>query len=262
MKISGPVPIRPKHSIETMKDFHRIWRRGALATIFCAGLAAIIGSGGNTTGDPTFDSNTTVALSGRLDENGTAFAGATISAFLVTTPATDSVQSTVQSDVGGIYTVEVLRNTDTYLELSNAGYATLNSRFGAFDRDTSGLDFDMVPESDAEAGIDAAFGGMAFDLADKAWLAINVEDSSGNEVDGIGITTMPAIAGDGALNCDGSLTGSDITAAIPACNPAREGPMYLGYFDADTEVGITATGSSDAPIAPVRVGEVTVVSIE
>lgn len=76
-----------------------------------------------------------------LDEGGAAFPGATIKAFLVTTPATDDGQATATSDASGHYTIEVLRNRDTYLELSNAGYATLNSRFGAFDQDTPGLNF-------------------------------------------------------------------------------------------------------------------------
>jgi hypothetical protein len=245
-----------------MKNIDRTRRLGAVGACLLAGLAAIIGSGGSSTDEPIFDSNTTVELSGMLDEGGAAFPGATIKAFLVTMPATDDEQATAISDTSGHYTIEILRNRDTYLEVSNAGYATLNSRFGAFDQDTPGLNFGMILEGEAEGVIDAAFGGMAFDLADKAWLAINVEDSSGNEVDGIGVTTTPAIAGGGALNCDGSLTGADITATIPACNPARGGPMYLAYYDADAEVSITATGTADAPVAPVRVGEVTVVSIE
>jgi hypothetical protein len=237
------------------------------ATIFvvaCFALATIIGSGGddNSAGDPTFGANNTVDLSGTLDASGTGFSGVAIKAFLVTAPTMDSEQASATSNTSGQYSITVLRNTDTYLELSSAGYATQNSRFGSFDQDAGGLDFGMIPENDAEAVIDAAFGGMALNLADKAWLAVNVEDANGNEVDGVSVTTVPARAGGGALKCDGSLTGSDITAAAPACNPERGGPMYLAYYDANTEVAISATGSSDAPIAPVRVGEITFVSIQ
>jgi len=88
---------------------------------------------------------------------------------------------------------------------------------------------------------------------------VNVEDSAGNEVDGVTITPSSSPAGGGALKCDGTLSGSNVTVA-PPCVPERAAPMYLAYYDADAEIGITITGSP-ALRAPLRVGEVTYIVV-
>jgi hypothetical protein len=64
------------------------------------------------------------------------------------------------------------------------------------------------------------------------------------------------------LNCDGTLTGANITTALPPCNPDREGPMYLAYFDGDAEITVTVAGSAGDVVAPVRMGEATFFEVE
>lgn len=199
----------------------------------------------------------TVNVSGTTDLDGAPEDGVTVTSVLVTTAATDDVQSTTTSDANGAYTLTVLSDTDTYFEFSKANLATINTQFMQFAQDTAGLDYGMILATDVEAVIDATFGGMAFDLADKAWFALNVIDANGDEVDGVAITTTPAVVGGGALNCDGTLTGANITAAQPPCNPERGGPMFLAYFDGDAEITVTVAGSAGDVVAPVRVGEAT-----
>jgi len=204
----------------------------------------------------------TVAVSGMIGLNGTATEGVTVTSMLVTTAATDDVQSTTTSDANGDYTLTILSDTDTYFELSGTDLATINTQFMQFPQDTAGLDYGVVSATDVEAVIDAAFGGMALDLADKAWFALNIVDANGDEIDAVTITSVPGVVGGGALNCDGSLTGANITAAQPPCEGERGGPMFLAYFDSDAEITVTVTGNAGDVVAPVRVGEATFFEIE
>lgn len=67
---------------------------------------------------------------------------------------------------------------------------------------------------------------------------INVQDASGDDVAGVTIAPDPSPSGGGALNCDGTFSGSNIT-ADPTWVPDRTTPMYLAYYDADAEIEIT-----------------------
>jgi hypothetical protein len=205
---------------------------------------------------------TTVNISGTLDDAGAPVDGVTARALTVASGTVDNEEASTMSNAMGQYTIVFPLNAAGYLELSKTGFATLNTRIGSFDMNTAGVDFGMIQEIGAESAIDTAFGGMMFDLPDKAWLAINVEDAVGNEVDGATITVVPAPAGGGTLNCDGTLTGGNVTSANPPCNPPRAGSMFLAYFDADTQVDITVSGSAEIVAAPLRMGELTIVGVD
>jgi len=224
-------------------------------------LAGCGGSGGGTPAS-VIPPEATVVVSGTIDLDGVVTDGISVTSMLVVTAATDGVQSTTTSDANGDYTLTILSDTDTYFEIAKADLATINTQFMQFPQDTAGLNYGMILVTDVEALIDAAFGGMALDLSDKAWLAINIVDANGDEIDGVTITSVPGVVGGGALNCDGSLTGANITAAQPPCNPERGGPMFLAYFDSDAEITVTVTGGAGDVVAPVRLGEATFFEIE
>jgi len=228
-----------------------------ITPVFAGLLLGGCGSSGSGDPPPVNLPAATSNVSGILDLDGTSVDGVTVTSMLVTTAATDDVQSTTSTDANGAYTLNILSDTDTYFEFSKIDLATINTEFMQFAQDTADLDYGMILTTDVEALIDVTFGGMALDLADKAWLALNVVDANGDEADGVEITTTPGVVGGGALNCDGTLTGANITTALPPCNPERAGPMFLAYFDGDAEITVTVAGSAGDVVAPVRVGEAT-----
>ena len=162
------------------------------------------------------------------------------------------------SDGAGLYGASVNQAAASYLEFSKTDFATFNSPSFSISADISAVNVSMYPTPIANQIIGAATGGMALTLPDKGWLAINVYDGTGNEVSGVTLTSTPAQSGGGALFCNGTPNGTNVTDATPPCIPARIGPMYLAYFDNSVDVSVTATGSSDVVAAPVRVGEITV----
>jgi len=240
-------------TVQQRRFIRKVSRLGALVACIGFGFAGIVGSG-ESFRDISIGSDE-VSIVGTLTGSGGFLDGVTVRAMVLTSPATDSQESMTTSNTSGVYSIDVAENTDIYFEFSEAGFATLNTQFNTFADDTSGIDADLLLTNEANDVLDAAFMGMMFTLPDRAWLIVDVENAAGDEVDGATITTAPVAVGGGALNCDGTLTGGDITTAIPACNPARSGPMYLVYFDADVEVTITV--GTQALVAPVRVGEFT-----
>ena len=200
----------------------------------------------------------TVELSGILSHDGTPVDGALVTAYRADPPNTPV--TVTDTDAAGSYTATILLGISTHLSFDKLGFAVLNTQYKTFTQNATGLDFETVLAADAETVIDIAFNGMDLDLADKAWLAIDVQDPSGDDVAGVTITPDSLPAGGGALNCDATLSGGNTT-ADPACVSDRTGPMYLAYYDADAEIIITISGSS--PIsAPVRMGEITFIVVE
>lgn len=200
----------------------------------------------------------TVELSGILSHDGTPVDGALVTAYRADPPNTPV--TVTDTDAAGSYTATIILGVSTHFTFDKLGYAVLNTQYRAFSENTSGLDFEVVLAADAETVIDIAFDGMGLDLADKAWLAIDVQDASGDDVAGVTITPDSSPNGGGTLNCDGTLSGGNTT-ADPACVSDRTGPMYLAYYDADTEITIAISGSS-AISAPVRLGAVTFIVVE
>ena len=199
----------------------------------------------------------TVDLRGNItDINDQPIAGAMVNVYLTLNDS--SAEDTATTNASGSYMVTVIENASVYFEVQASGYATVNSEIVSFATNQTGLNISIPTIAEAEAIIDAAFGGMALNLADKAWLAINVYNAGGDEQNGVTVSVTPIAAGGGAANCDGTLTGGNVTSA-PPCNPARDGVMYLAYYDANTTVDISV--SDDSASAPVRMGEVTFVEL-
>lgn len=224
------------------------------------GILAVTGCGGGGGGDTVVidPSDTSVELSGVFSDGVMAIDGALITPYAIDEP--DAPQfSSKDTDVSGAFTIVVVKDTPVSLAFSKFLFAPIRTQYTAYSVNTAGLDFKTVSVADAEVVIDNAFGGMMFDLADKAWLAIDVADSTGVNVDGVTITPTAAPSGGGALMCDGTLSGASITIA-PPCLPDRSSPMYLAYYDAGAEISIMV-GSSKIS-APVRVGEITIIDVE
>ena len=158
--------------------------------------------------------------------------------------------------VDGTFSIEVLKNTPVSAQVSKSGFATLNSAKEALSVNESGVDIELVTSSDAEAAVAAAFSGP--ELADVAWLAVNVVDSADVQVNGVTISTTGSPADTAATLCDGIGSSGDVT--IAPC-PSRDGPMYFAYFDIDS-TEVTVTAGSDSQLAPVRRGEVTFLEFE
>jgi hypothetical protein len=180
-----------------------------------------------------------------------------VRSFEVTGLASDNEFSNATSDGNGAYSVSVPDGSINYLEFSKAGFAKLNSPFFTITQDMPGIDIGMISQADANSVIGTAFGGMMFNLMDKAWLAIDVRDATGADIGGVFLTADPAPSGGGALFCNGLSTGANVSTGTPPCDPTRNGPMYLAYYDGDNTVTVTASGTSDTIVAPVRFGEVT-----
>ena len=194
----------------------------------------------------------TVTVSGTISRGAGPEAGATVKAFYRNI-AIPTVTTTTAAD--GSFTVTVLKNTPVSLQVSGANMVTLNSGYESSDVDLTGYDIEVITVTDVDAVINQAFPGNTLG-GGQSWLALNVWDATDTEIGGATITTTANplnMIDDAALNCD----GTDSTGVTTIACPARGGPMYLGYFSADTEVTVAVTGSTDQQIAPVRVGEVT-----
>lgn len=160
---------------------------------------------------------------------------------------------------GGTFTLSVLKNTPVSVQASKTDFATLNSARTSFSANSAGFKLEMTTTALADAMIDQAFQATLTLDGGQAWLAVNVVDNAGTEVDGavITMTSIPAnMVDEAALDCDG-IASAGVTTIYPPCITERDGPMYLAYFSADTEVTVTVDGVAAPQTAPVRVGQVT-----
>jgi hypothetical protein len=229
--------------------------KAVLLLMAVATLAACGGDGENGNFKPP--GGTTVDVSGVVSAADILLEDTDVAAFIAGSP--DTPEAMAMTNALGEYIVSVLEDTPTSLSFGAASFATFSTIYRSFGTNTTGVDIDLITTAVAQLHIDNAFPGMGFTLGDKAWLAISF-DAGGNETGGVTVTTDAVVDGGGALDCDGLFTGSDTT---EACDPPRSGPMYLAYFDANDEIAITAEGNavSFSASAPVRVGEITILSI-
>jgi hypothetical protein len=227
-----------------------------LAVAGCLAISAC----GSDSDDGSFKppTGTTVDVKGTVTAVSVPIEDADVAAFIAGTP--DVPESMVMTDEFGEYIVTVLEGASASLSFGAENFATLNTIYRSYAANTTGLNIDLVAEEVADQYIEDAFPGMGFTLASKAWLAISFSDAAGNEIGDVAVVTEALVDGGGALDCDGIFSLGNVT---QACDPARRGPMYLGYFDANNEIAIEAVGNSISFIAtaPVRVGEITVLSI-
>jgi hypothetical protein len=161
---------------------------------------------------------------------------------------------------GGTFTLSVFNNIPVSLQASKTDFATLNSARTSYSSNSAGIKLEMTTTALADEMIGRAFPGLTLD-GGQAWLAVNVVDNTGTEVDGAVITTVSDpdnMIDEAALDCEGIDSTNPIPTTIyPPCDPERDGPMYLAYFSADTEVSVTVDGVAAQQTAPVRVGQVT-----
>ena len=163
---------------------------------------------------------------------------------------------TATTDAAGAFSLTVKTNTPVYLHGTLTGYATINSEKGTVSASESGEDIEMPTETEAQDIINAAFPTALPQLANHAWLAVDVYDTNGVELGGKTISSTVTPDGFAYIDCTGA---PSTTAATVACT-ARDGVMYLAYFGSTTEATVTVDGINK--IAPLNLGEVTVLDFE
>jgi mono/diheme cytochrome c family protein len=120
----------------------------------------------------------------------------------------------------------------------------------------SGEDIEMPTVGEAQDIINAAFPTALPQLANHAWLAVDVYDTNGVELAGKTISSTVTPDGFAYIDCTGA---PSTTAATVAC-PDRDNVMYLAYFTSAAEATVTVDGINK--IAPLNLGEVTVLEYE
>ena len=169
------------------------------------------------------------------------------------------LSSITTSDADGNFSLSVIKDDAFYLRATKSTYATINTVKGALSANESNFDIGMPTVIEAQAVIILAFASATPipNLADKAWLVVDVSDANG-EVDGATIAPSPAPDAFVYTDCNGVETTSNTATEAPC--PNRPGPMYIAYYDASTE--ITVTVGSETQTAVVRKGEVTILEFE
>ena len=211
----------------------------------------------------------TVTVSGNVVDasNGdAALSGVSIKATTSGLPASQTYDSsTVTTDGSGNFSLKVAKDLPIYFHMTNSGYATFNSAIDSYASDQSVADVPMITTVDAETIIDAAFPTSSLNLADKAWLVVEVRDAtSGDDFAGVTIASSNAPTESAYNNQNTCVNDYDAGAGPTAnCTATREGPMYIAYFDAEEVIDVSITGTATgSQAALVRVGEVAVVVFE
>jgi len=173
---------------------------------------------------------------------------------------TNPLNPEIVTVAGGVFNLEVLKNTAVSMRASKNGFATLNSAKEALSVDVMGADFELPNTTEAEGAISDAFGAGPT-LPGQAWLAVNVVDGfTGDDVAGIAISVTGAAGTFVYTDCAGIGTGALVT--VVDANPCdRGGAMYFAYFDTDS-TEVTVSDGTSSQLAPVRRGEVTFLEFE
>ena len=172
----------------------------------------------------------------------------------VYTNPTDPLNPTTTTDINGNFSLQVLKNKQAYLHMTRTDLATVNTLKLELNADLAGMDISLPTLDEAQTVIDTALGA-APELGSKAWLTIDVFDGSGAEQGGVTISPTPAPApiAEVYTHCDGTDSNLDVTMT---CNPSRDVPMYIAYYDAPGNVSV-AVNNKETQIAPLRMGEIT-----
>lgn len=178
--------------------------------------------------------------------------------------ATRSYDSeTVTTDGSGNYSLKVVKDLPVYMQLTKAGYATFNTVFATLTGDQTLPEIPMVTSTDAQAMIDAAFGG-GINLADKAWVVVNVLAANGDDLAGATIALNNAPTASAYNNQNTCVNDYDAgTGPTVDCTATRVGPMYIAYYETAQEVSVSVAGTvTDSEAALVRMGEVTIIEFQ
>jgi len=172
----------------------------------------------------------------------------------------DPLNPDVNSGADGTFRLIVLRNTAVSLQASKGNFATLNSAKELLNIDVAGFDIFMPTTAEAEGIIFEAFGAGPT-LAGQAWLVVDVVDgNTGDDVDGVAISTTITPIDLVYTDCAGVGTASTVT-VVDVIPCTRDGAMYLAYFDQDS-TEITVSVGATQQLAPIRRGEVTFLEFE
>lgn len=229
-----------------------------LASTFSTMLILSGCGGGGGGGDTTqVVDDLTVTISGQItDSYGLSLPGVTIEG-VYNNPG-DPLNPSTSSDNNGNFSIEVLKGDVVYLHATKATYATINSGKWAYNANESGFDFGIPTTIEAQDAINLLFASNTPNLADKAWLVVDViSAANGNDVAGQTITAVPAPAttAEAYPDCNG-VPGA--TSTIACTN--RLSPMYMAYFDAGTNVSVTV--AAETQTAVLRKGEITYLEFE
>ena len=153
---------------------------------------------------------------------------------------------------GGNYSLQVLKNMPVYLRMTRTDLATVNTLKLELNDDFPGMDISLPTLDEAQTVIDTALG-TAPELGSKAWLTIDVFDGSGAEQSGVTISPTPIPDLVVYTDCDGTDSNLDVT---KTCNPARDVPMYIAYYDLTGNVSVSFN-NKETQFAPLRMGEIT-----
>lgn len=225
----------------------------------CLLMSLLACSDSSNSGSPTTEPSI-VFLAGTVTDGTDPLADVLVTVF----DGDDQPLTNSTTGPNGYYEFALPRDSVVYLQFTRQGLSPTQSQVYTLAQDITGLIFDLLARALVEEIIDRVFEGLILDLADGGWLAINVQDLFGNNIDGVTIKTKPTPILGGTLKCNGTLTGSNITSA-PPCRPARVGPMYLAYFDGRADgrpVGVKFTLGDDQIVytARVRPGRLTQVN--
>lgn len=221
------------------------------AMVLIAGL-----SGCSSSSSPA--ATNTVAISGKIITTNSPVgeAGVTVKGIY---SDTDPANPSTTSAADGAYTLTVESGKAVSVQMSKPGLVTFNSQKVALTANITDGDEDIPTVLEAEAVIDLALGASTTPLANKAWFVVTITDAAGDELNGISISSIPAPDVEVYAACDGTDSLLNTTSGAP-CNPERP-VMYIAYFDAAPgDISVTAIGETQ--IAPVRMGEITVLDFE
>jgi len=196
-----------------------------------------------------------ITVSGTItDINGQTESGVGVEA-VYSSPG-DPLNPSETTGTDGKFSLQVLKNDVFFLRGTKVTFATINSEKGASGVNITGLDIGIPTETEAQAVIDAAFGGATTLLQNKAWLVVDVEDENEEPLGGQTVTSTPAPADFVYTECDGTDAGA--TTTVPCAN--RTSPAYIAYFDTAGDANVTV--GSDTKVAPLIMGEITFLEYE
>jgi len=201
------------------------------------------------------DTQTFLTISGTITDINDAAEPDVVVEGVLTSPG-DANNPTDTTDSNGAFSLQVLENSTVFMHATKDTFATINSQKGELTVDVLDLNIGIPTVTEAQGVIELAFGEATTPLQNKAWLVVDIENENGDQVSGKTITPNPAPAAFVYTECDGTDGNSTTTVA---CND-RLGPMYIAYFDAAGDVGVTV--DSEIQIAPMRMGEITFLEFE
>jgi len=231
-------------------NMKKIFLVGAFSSLLILSGCGSSGGGGGAVVD-------LVTVSGQItDLSDISLQGVTIEG-IYNNPG-DPLNPTTTSDANGNYSFKVLKGDAVYLQARKATYTTMNSGKEALNANEPGFDIGMPTSIEAQDVINLVFTATTPNLADKAWLVVEVVSATtGEDVGGETIIAASTPAEEVYMNCFDALSGGSVT--IAGCMTITT-PMYMAYYDAGTVT--TVTVGAETQTAVLRKGEVTILEFE